>query len=172
MRYEGERLDSKGKLQCAKPPSTTTISRFMACERLTTCIIRISLRNVFSSSELEVPVSVLQGGRLLLLVRLASPPHPPPVPPRSIVACMVKFGLSEQEARKLFYVVDDRGLLTKARRDKLQLLLPGQDEFLHDDALEEGLNILETVKYAKPTILIGLSGIGGKRAAGWRVTVC
>ena len=74
---------------------------------------------------------------------------------------MVKFGCSITEARKLIHLVDNKGLLTAKRTKAPFQLLPGQENYLFQDATSEGLSILETIKLSKPSILLGLSGVGG-----------
>jgi malic enzyme len=74
---------------------------------------------------------------------------------------MVKFGCSITEARKLIHLVDNKGLLTAKRTKAPFRLLPGQENYLFHDETSEGLTILETIKLSKPSILLGLSGVGG-----------
>ena len=86
----------------------------------------------------------------------------------SLVSYMViKCGLSEEEAVKRFWLVDDKGLLTKARGPQPDgsegrvRLFPGQDAFLRDGIELEGASLMSVIKHVKPTILLGLSGVGG-----------
>ena len=74
---------------------------------------------------------------------------------------MVKFGCSITEARKLIHLVDNKGFLTAKRTKAPFRLLPGQENYLFHDATYEGLSLLETIKLSKPSILLGLSGVGG-----------
>lgn len=70
---------------------------------------------------------------------------------------MVQHGLSEEEARSRFYVIDDKGLVTTARSG-----LPAHVETFAQTSTElEGKNILETLKLVKPQVLMGLTGVGG-----------
>ena len=70
---------------------------------------------------------------------------------QSLVQSMVKFGLSEKEAQKRFYLIDRKGLMTKKRlSDKM---LPGQEEFLRDEIEVDGYSLLDTVNFAKPQIV-------------------
>ncbi|KHT08683.1 MULTISPECIES: NAD-dependent malic enzyme [Pectobacterium] len=81
-----------------------------------------------------------------------------------IVAQMKSEGLSEEEARARVFMVDRFGLLT----DKLPNLLDFQSklvqksELLADwDCNSDAISLLEVVRNAKPTILIGVSGQPG-----------
>ncbi|PRP77054.1 putative NAD-dependent malic enzyme [Planoprotostelium fungivorum] len=69
---------------------------------------------------------------------------------------MKKNGLSHEEACKNFWLVDNNGLLSSNRVN----LASGQVPFARSD-MEEGTSLLEVVKKVKPTILLGLSGVGG-----------
>ncbi|GAA5933408.1 hypothetical protein JCM3775_000681 [Rhodotorula graminis] len=81
-------------------------------------------------------------------------------------ALMTEEGLSSDEVRQMFYCVDRPGLLTSAHSE---LLRPGQEHFIRDAdevsawARDENgrIDLLETVKQAKPTILIGCSTQSG-----------
>ncbi|MEQ9969271.1 NAD-dependent malic enzyme [Pectobacterium carotovorum] len=81
-----------------------------------------------------------------------------------IVSQMKSEGLSEEEARARVFMVDRFGLLT----DKLPNLLDFQSklvqksELLADwDCNSDAISLLEVVRNAKPTILIGVSGQPG-----------
>jgi len=72
-------------------------------------------------------------------------------------------GLTEEEACDKFYIVDDKGLVTRAREGLKQ-----QEETFYNlskvastETEMEGMGLLEVVKTVKPTIMIGLSGCGG-----------
>jgi malate dehydrogenase (oxaloacetate-decarboxylating) len=79
-----------------------------------------------------------------------------------IVATMVKEGLPEKEARSRFFMIDRSGLL----HDGTPNLMPFQQKLLqpHDKvagwAGTEGgeISLLDVIKHAHPTILIGVSG--------------
>lgn len=76
-----------------------------------------------------------------------------------IATVLAEEGLSEEELRKRFWFVDSRGLVHTNRGDKLP---PQKVRFARTD-VPEGQNytsLLDTVRYVKPTCLIGLSGIG------------
>ncbi len=79
-----------------------------------------------------------------------------------IVAAMVKQGLGEKEARSRFFMIDRPGLL----HDGIQNLLPFQQKLLQPKdkvagwaSAESGeISLLDVMKHAHPTILIGVSG--------------
>ncbi|KAI9753978.1 MAG: hypothetical protein M4579_004908 [Chaenotheca gracillima] len=78
---------------------------------------------------------------------------------KQIVEYFMKEGLSEYEARRRFWLVDTKGLVTNDRGDKLA---DHKTYFSRDD--NEGLQIKqlgEVVEHVKPTILMGLCTIGG-----------
>ncbi len=73
-----------------------------------------------------------------------------------IVAGMVEEGLLVEEARRRFWFIDSRGLVTTTRGDKLadhKIPYARDDEFIPA--------LLEVVEKVKPTILMGLSGQPG-----------
>ncbi len=65
----------------------------------------------------------------------------------------VKLGMSEAEAYDTFYLVNSKGLVTRKREDLKRELLP----FAREELQYEGIKLEETVKFAKPSVLIGLS---------------
>jgi len=68
-------------------------------------------------------------------------------------------GLTEDEARRCFSLVDTKGLVTNDRGDKLA---EHKVYFSRDDNRDKQYKSLaEVVEYVKPTILMGLSTIGG-----------
>ncbi|KAF2801998.1 uncharacterized protein BDZ99DRAFT_527949 [Mytilinidion resinicola] len=78
---------------------------------------------------------------------------------KQIVEYFMKEGLTEDEARKKFWFVDSNGLVTSDRGDKLA---DHKVYFARDD--NEGKQIQSLgrlIDYVKPTILMGLSTIGG-----------
>ncbi|WJM80706.1 NAD-dependent malic enzyme [Pectobacterium brasiliense] len=81
-----------------------------------------------------------------------------------IVAQMKSEGLSEEEARARVFMVDRFGLLTDKLPNLLdfQSKLVQQSELLADwDCNSDAISLLEVVRNAKPTILIGVSGQPG-----------
>lgn len=70
---------------------------------------------------------------------------------------MVQQGLTKEEAQANFFVCDQFGLLAKSRASSLTA---EQLPFARDD-LPDGLSLEDTVKEVKPTVLLGLSGVGG-----------
>ncbi|BGP29267.1 NAD-dependent malic enzyme, mitochondrial [Rhodotorula toruloides] len=81
-------------------------------------------------------------------------------------ALMLEAGLSSEEVRKIFWCVDRPGLLTTEHSPTLR---PGQEHFIRDASevsswerdAEGRISLLEVVKQAKPTILIGCSTMSG-----------
>jgi len=76
-----------------------------------------------------------------------------------IVSCLhLKSGRAKEELAKMFYCVDSRGLCTRSRGDILaEYKIPfarSENDLPHGGSLEE------TIKFVKPTALIGLSGQG------------
>ncbi|AJJ10846.1 malic enzyme, NAD binding domain protein [Yersinia rohdei] len=81
-----------------------------------------------------------------------------------IIAQMISEGLSESQARARVFMVDRFGLLT----DKLPNLLEFQSKLVQkSDALQswnlasDAISLLDVVRNAKPTVLIGVSGQPG-----------
>ncbi|KAL0488109.1 malate dehydrogenase [Acrasis kona] len=76
----------------------------------------------------------------------------------AIANAMRKEGADDLTSLKNFYLCDKDGLITSARK----VLTREQTPFAQvRDDMEEGLSLYETVKRVKPTILLGISGIGG-----------
>jgi malate dehydrogenase (oxaloacetate-decarboxylating)(NADP+) len=77
---------------------------------------------------------------------------------KQLVEYFMKEGLSEDEARKRFWLVDSQGLVTSDRGK----LANHKVYFARDDNDGKQYKTLEeVVDYVKPTILMGLSTIGG-----------
>ncbi len=75
----------------------------------------------------------------------------------SIHQGMINEGLASKEAYKQFWVLDKDGLLTRNRTG----ITEQQQPFSRGDAvLKEGASLLEVVRHVKPTILLGLCGVG------------
>ncbi|GAA5841738.1 hypothetical protein JCM3766R1_005167 [Sporobolomyces carnicolor] len=68
-------------------------------------------------------------------------------------------GMSEEEAKSKFWLVDSKGLVAHNRGDKL----PSHKEYLarSDPSTPRLGNLLEVLKHVKPTALLGLSTVGG-----------
>ncbi|ORX94066.1 malic enzyme [Basidiobolus meristosporus CBS 931.73] len=72
---------------------------------------------------------------------------------------VLEHGMTEEEAKKLFWLNDSKGLVTQDRGDKLA---QHKVYFARDDNEGRQLKDLkETIEYVKPTALIGLSSQGG-----------
>lgn len=78
---------------------------------------------------------------------------------KQIVDFFVREGMTEDEARACFYLVDTKGLVTLDRGDKLA---DHKVYFARNDNNGQQFKTLEeVVDHVKPTILMGLSTIGG-----------
>ena len=78
---------------------------------------------------------------------------------KQIVEYFMREGLTEDEARRCFWLVDTKGLVTNDRGDKLA---EHKVYFSRDDNEGKQYKTLEeVVEHVKPTILMGLSTIGG-----------
>jgi malic enzyme len=69
---------------------------------------------------------------------------------------MMEQGRTEEEALKAFYVVDQNGLLGTKR---LSTLSKEQAQFARDT--DDGLPLLEVIKKYKPSMLLGMTAVGG-----------
>ncbi len=82
-----------------------------------------------------------------------------------LIAAMIKEGASEDQARNHIFMVDKDGLL----HDENEKLLPFQKKLAQSyarvktwsDAPSKSIDLLQVVKQAKPTILVGVSGQPG-----------
>ncbi len=81
-----------------------------------------------------------------------------------LVAAMVEEGLTEREARDRFFLIDRPGLL----HDGLAGLRPFQQKFVQPKervigwrAGAEAIGLIDVVRHARPTILLGVSGQPG-----------
>ncbi|OJJ30989.1 hypothetical protein ASPWEDRAFT_31678 [Aspergillus wentii DTO 134E9] len=78
---------------------------------------------------------------------------------RQIVEFFMREGMTEDEARSCFYLVDTKGLVTADRGDRLA------DHKVYfartDNAGSQFKTLEDVVDHVKPTILMGLSTIGG-----------
>ncbi|TKA75519.1 hypothetical protein B0A49_02818 [Cryomyces minteri] len=78
---------------------------------------------------------------------------------KQIVQFFINEGLTEDQARRCFWLVDSKGLVTNDRGDRLA---EHKVYFSRDDNDGKQLtNLLDIVNDVKPTILMGLSTIGG-----------
>lgn len=81
-----------------------------------------------------------------------------------IVAKMVAEGLTDAEARKRVFMVDRFGLITQNQPNLLnfQRKLAQEPENIAEwGNAEEIISLSDVIKYAKPTVLIGVSGQPG-----------
>ena len=79
---------------------------------------------------------------------------------------MCAAGLSEEEARSRFYVLEKEGLLAKQGMSPADYdaLAPEQQilaESFDVPTAKRGDSLLDVIKYAKPTMLIGASTVAG-----------
>lgn len=73
------------------------------------------------------------------------------------VICQSNKGFTPEEARKNFYFLDSRGLITKNRGGRA--LEPHKLPYARDDC-EPIEHLIDVIKAVKPQVLIGLSGVG------------
>ncbi|OMH85389.1 NADP-dependent malic enzyme [Zancudomyces culisetae] len=73
---------------------------------------------------------------------------------------MTDYDISEDDAKKMFWLTDTKGLVTANRGDKLA----AQKVYYarHDNGNTQCKTLAEVVKYVKPTVLIGLSTVKGE----------
>ncbi|MCC4796932.1 NAD-dependent malic enzyme [Enterovibrio norvegicus] len=82
----------------------------------------------------------------------------------AIIAQMVSEGISDEEARERVFMVDRWGLLVDTMPNLLdfqQKLTQKRDVLKDWEADDQNLSLLDVVKNAKPTVLIGVSGAPG-----------
>ncbi|KIW51379.1 hypothetical protein PV05_10107 [Exophiala xenobiotica] len=78
---------------------------------------------------------------------------------KQIVDYFMHEGLTEEEAKSCFWLVDSKGLVTQDRGDKLA---EHKIYFSRtDNAGQQFKTLSEVIDYVKPTIIMGLSTIGG-----------
>uniref|UniRef100_A0A7S2P6Y1 Malic enzyme n=1 Tax=Leptocylindrus danicus TaxID=163516 RepID=A0A7S2P6Y1_9STRA len=69
---------------------------------------------------------------------------------------MTEQGYTEEEAKEAFFIVDQHGLLGTERSSDLS---PEQRQFMRET--DCGMSLLDVVKKYKPTVLLGLTAVGG-----------
>jgi len=75
----------------------------------------------------------------------------------AILLALTKQGLSNEEAKKCFLIMDKDGALTNDRQSELN---KEQRMFMRNDVPAE-MDLLAAAEFFKPTILLGLSAVGG-----------
>lgn len=73
-----------------------------------------------------------------------------------MVASMVENGLTVEQARRQFWLIDSKGLVTNGRGDKL-----AEHKIPYARGEEHRATLLDVVKQVKPTVVLGLSMQGG-----------
>lgn len=68
-------------------------------------------------------------------------------------------GLSEQEAKERFWLIDTKGLITETRQDVVDGRLAEHKKYFirRDTQGQEYKTLLDVIEYVKPTTLVGLS---------------
>lgn len=82
----------------------------------------------------------------------------------AIIAQMVSEGLTDEQARSQVYMVDRWGLLQQGMKNLLdfQQRLVQKNKHLQEwQGEEQGYSLLDVMRNAKPTVLIGVSGVPG-----------
>lgn len=82
----------------------------------------------------------------------------------AIIAQMVSEGISDEEARRRVFMVDRWGLLVDAMPNLLdfqQRLVQKGAELKEWELADQNISLLDVVRNAKPTVLIGVSGAPG-----------
>lgn len=70
-----------------------------------------------------------------------------------------EYGMSEEEAKKIFWIVDSKGMVTSDRGDKLA---QHKVYYARDDNNGQQIkSLLDIINYVQPTALIGLSSTSG-----------
>lgn len=78
---------------------------------------------------------------------------------KQIVEYFMREGMTEEDAKRCFWLVDSKGLVTLDRGDQL-----AEHKFYfarHDNAGKQYRTLDDVIDHVKPTILMGLSTIGG-----------
>ncbi|MBD1575703.1 MULTISPECIES: NAD-dependent malic enzyme [Vibrio] len=82
----------------------------------------------------------------------------------AIIAQMVAEGLTDQQARSQVYMVDRWGLLQEGMKNLLDFqkkLRQSKKNIAKWKGGEQGFSLLDVIKNAKPTVMIGVSGVPG-----------
>lgn len=84
---------------------------------------------------------------------------------RQIYSALIGEGLTEEEAKDRLYILDSRGVLFEGRSgiDEYKREFAKKADFARGWTIqnEESVTLLETVKNARPQVLVGLSGVAG-----------
>lgn len=72
-----------------------------------------------------------------------------------IIQVMEYYDMAKERAYNNFFMLDENGLLGKGRQ------MDGKRARFCRDDMEGGMSLLEVVRSVKPTVLLGLSGVGG-----------
>eukprot|EP00559_Dactyliosolen_fragilissimus_P008907 CAMPEP_0184861216 /NCGR_PEP_ID=MMETSP0580-20130426/5964_1 /TAXON_ID=1118495 /ORGANISM="Dactyliosolen fragilissimus" /LENGTH=607 /DNA_ID=CAMNT_0027358637 /DNA_START=143 /DNA_END=1966 /DNA_ORIENTATION=- len=75
---------------------------------------------------------------------------------QTLLQAMIEQGRTIEEAKRCFFVLDAKGLLGTEDMDKLS---PEQKLFARQE--DGGMSLLEVVTKYKPTMLLGMTGVGG-----------
>ena len=82
-----------------------------------------------------------------------------------LVTSKINRGMTEEDARAQFYLLNSRGLVTEAASNLASYQVPFAQKLsaLSDwgDVMRGPIGLLEVVRHAKPTILLGVSGQAG-----------
>lgn len=83
-----------------------------------------------------------------------------------LVTSMINRGLTEEEARSRFFLLNSRGLVTEATSNLAPYQMPFAQKLgaISDWGVAEHgrpIGLLDVVRHARPTILLGVSGQGG-----------
>ncbi len=82
----------------------------------------------------------------------------------AIIAQMVSEGISDQQARSQVFMVDRWGLLVDDMPNLINFqkkLVQPRDEINKWEAQDNNISLLDVMRNAKPTVLIGVSGVPG-----------
>ncbi len=74
----------------------------------------------------------------------------------TLLQAMIREGVSSSDAPDKFVMLDQHGLLGKGRTE-----LDMHQTLFQTHTMDDGLGIEDTIREFKPTILLGLSGVGG-----------